>query len=110
MPWGHTGAWNESLRRYLKALIALRHRHPALRSGTFETLAAEGSVYAFSREAAGERLLGVLNVADEPAPLSVRLEGSAVELLTAAGEGLSVQGGRLTGTVAGRTGALLRLT
>ena len=108
-PWDHPKGWNEGLRHYLKALVALRHRHPALRRGSLQTRYAEGSVYAFSREADGERVLGILNVADRPVTLSVAL-GEAVGHENLTGEGLTVQNGVVTGTLGGRSSALLRLT
>jgi len=108
MPWAQPETWNESLRDYLKALVALRHRHPALRCGPLGTLHAEGSVYVFEREAEGERLVGVINTADEPATLSAELEAAEAESLI--GEGLTVAGGRLTGTLGGRSSTLLRLS
>ena len=111
MPWDQPETWNEGLRRYVKMLVALRHRHPALRRGTFRTFYAEGSVYAFERETEGERLVGVLNVADEPVTLSVQLpvpEAAGLEPLF--GEGLTVQDGVLTGTLGARSSALLSLT
>ena len=108
MPWDQPETWSKSLRGYLKMLVALRHRHPALRRGTFRTLYAEGSLYAFERETEGERLVGVLNVADEPVTLSVPLEAAGLEPL--AGEGLTLQAGVLTSTLEGRSSALLRLS
>ena len=111
MPWEQPEGWNEGLRSYLKMLVALRQRHPALRSGPFTTLYAEGSVYAFSREAEGERLLGVMNVSDAPVRVAVPVEAETrLESLTAGGEGLTLDGGMVTGTVEGRSSALLRLS
>ena len=75
-PWAHPESWNESLREYIKTLVALRHRHPALRRGTFRTLHAEGSVYVFAREVEGEGLVGVLNTSDQPATLSLPVEAA----------------------------------
>ncbi|QQE65970.1 alpha-amylase [Leptolyngbya sp. BL0902] len=42
-------AWNRSLLEIHKALIALRHQHPALRTGTYQVGYAEGHTYSFAR-------------------------------------------------------------
>lgn len=41
--------WDRNLLQMHKDLIALRHAHPALRTGAYKTLAAEGDCYVFSR-------------------------------------------------------------
>ncbi|MFO7914071.1 MAG: alpha-amylase family glycosyl hydrolase [Candidatus Krumholzibacteriales bacterium] len=41
--------------------ISIRHRHPALRTGSFTTVLAEGRVYSYLREKDGERVVVVLN-------------------------------------------------
>lgn len=42
-------AWNPELLRIHKALIALRHQHPALRTGAYRICYAEGHTYGFTR-------------------------------------------------------------
>ncbi len=107
-PWAQPETWNESLRGYVKALVALRHRYPALRQGTFGTLHAEGSVYVFAREVEGERIVGVLNTSAEAVTLSLSVEGAGLEPLI--GEGLTLESSKLTGTLGGRSSTLLRLS
>ena len=47
-------AWNRDLLQIHTALIALRHQHPALRTGTYQVCHAEGHTYGFTRTLAGE--------------------------------------------------------
>ena len=60
-PWDHEGEWNHSLRDFYRQAIALRHRFPALRTGSFETLYAQGDVYAFVRQLDGEVVIVLFN-------------------------------------------------
>ncbi len=54
-------AWNQDLLAYHRELIALRHRHPALRTGSYIPCFAEGSVYGFQRQEAGETVMVWVN-------------------------------------------------
>ncbi|CAN5765156.1 hypothetical protein BH24DEI2_BH24DEI2_02890 [soil metagenome] len=51
----------------------MRHAHPALRCGRFETLHAAAGLYVYLRELDGGKLIGVLNVGSEPAALELTL-------------------------------------
>jgi len=44
-----TDQWDHDLLKTHRDLIALRHAHPALRTGRYQTLAAEGECYVFAR-------------------------------------------------------------
>lgn len=81
MPWQNYPE-NGELYQYLKALITLRKRHPSLTSGTFQPVPvkAEG-VFAFRREAAGERLLVVLNNSDQWRQISLVEECTSLQPL-----------------------------
>ncbi|HPM24100.1 MAG TPA: alpha-amylase family glycosyl hydrolase [Phycisphaerae bacterium] len=65
---------DEQLAFYRQA-IALRHQHPALRSGTFRTLLTDdlADVWAFVRSGEGEHVLVVLNASDTPRAVRVTL-------------------------------------
>jgi alpha-amylase len=63
----------------IKALIALRHSHPALRRGTFTEVFAGNLVYAFVRELADDRILVVLNGAARPQKFAAIAQGELVE-------------------------------
>ncbi len=65
-PWGHEDHWNRHLLGVSKDLIALRHRHPALRSSDYRILwppdgADESMTYVFTRAAGDERILVAVN-------------------------------------------------
>ncbi len=113
LPWDNPESWNEPLRNYLKTLIACRHRFPALRGGVFRTRYAEGRLYAFERSlksgADDERLLGVINVAAEPAPFTLEVHAKTVQPLLGGGD-YTLQGGVLSGMVAGRSSLLYNLS
>lgn len=110
MPWDHPTTWNSALQRRVKEMIALRRARPALRGGSYETLRAEGALYVFRRQGEGETLIGLLNAGSEPVTVALPLEGERLEPLYGMGEGIELNGDKLTGTLSGRSSALLRLT
>jgi cyclomaltodextrinase len=65
-PWDTPETWDLEVLDYHKRLIALRHAHPALRTGTFHRLYADLDVYAFVRMLDGKRILVIVNAAEEP--------------------------------------------
>jgi glycosidase len=112
-PWG----WERSPRRkkihdHYARLIAIRHRHPALRTGRFETVLTEGKVYAFLREDENERIVVVLN--NEEAGRRVELplssfrfeEGTRFVDELGGGE-FTLRHGRLSLRLEGLSGAIL---
>ncbi|MCH7702413.1 MAG: alpha-glucosidase C-terminal domain-containing protein [Planctomycetes bacterium] len=60
---------------FYKRAIALRHAHPALRTGTFQTLLADDEldVWAFLRTSDTERVLVLLNASETARPVRVPL-------------------------------------
>ncbi|MEL6160316.1 MAG: alpha-amylase family glycosyl hydrolase [Cyanobacteria bacterium J06554_11] len=70
-------AWDKDILQMHKALIALRHRHPALRTGTYQTLAAEGDCYVFARILEKEMVIVAVNAGE--AAVQARLADMAVE-------------------------------
>ncbi|MEM9807080.1 MAG: alpha-amylase family glycosyl hydrolase, partial [Cyanobacteria bacterium P01_D01_bin.56] len=58
--------WNQKLLKLHKELITLRHAHPALRTGTYETLVAEGDTYGFIRRGESEIIVVVVNTGEIP--------------------------------------------
>ena len=79
MPWEQEETWNRDVLAYTKKLAALRLEHPALRRGRFETLYAAAGLYIYLRELEGKKLLGVLNVGDEPTSLNLDLATAGLE-------------------------------
>ena len=59
--------WNQDLLKLHRGLIALRHAHPALRTGDYKILAAEGDVFVFARTLPEEELLIAVNISEEAA-------------------------------------------
>jgi alpha-glucosidase len=79
---------------HYRRAIALRHAHPALRSGEQMEMRAEGDVIRFVRSAADERIFVAVNLSEEPAVV----EGS--------GQGWHIIGAELGGTAPGPDGKI----
>lgn len=54
--------WNYEIFEYHRQLIALRHAHPALRTGEYKVLYAEGTGYVFARTLGEEEVIVAVNV------------------------------------------------
>jgi len=113
MPWS-PGRWNQDLRRYIRRLIALRKRHPALRTGGFDTLHAVGELFVFSRRDEEATLIVLLNSGGPRRDLALPLELEQTREMggryrDALGDtGAEVRGGRLmVEALSERTGLLL---
>ena len=63
-PWDE-GQWDRDLYNFSKRAIALRHAHPALRRGQFETLYSNDDIYAFARRLDDDRLAVIFNAGGE---------------------------------------------
>ena len=72
--------WHPKLREYFRQtyhdLIALRHKHPALSTGSLAWLdnSAPDSVVTFMRQGFGEKFVTVVNLSNRPQSVSVRME------------------------------------
>ncbi|HJZ45747.1 MAG TPA: alpha-amylase family glycosyl hydrolase, partial [Roseiflexaceae bacterium] len=64
--WDRPDTWDMYALAYHKQLIAMRHAHPALRTGAYHRLYADDDTYAFARTSGGEALLVALNVGAAP--------------------------------------------
>lgn len=71
-PW-ERARWDEALLADFKRYVALRHDHPALRTGDYVELVAEEGVYAFARQSSDETLVIVLNAAEAERDVSLDL-------------------------------------
>jgi cyclomaltodextrinase / maltogenic alpha-amylase / neopullulanase len=96
--------------RYTK-LAAIRHAHPALRTGDFRTMHADGMLYGYVRSAGGEDFLVALNAgrADAAMPLDLSAWGGsarATDLVT--GEKVSWSG-KATVALPGETGRIFKV-
>ncbi len=80
-------AWDVSLFETHKTLIALRHEHPALRTGTYRTLAAEGDCYVFSRILGEEMMVVAVNSGDRTVQVRLAdMDGDSGEVLYGGGK------------------------
>src|SRR5262249_39716468 len=61
-PWDPT-QWNGDLRAFFKQAVAVRHAHPALRTGAYQPLYAADGTYAFARSQDSDYLIVALNTA-----------------------------------------------
>jgi cyclomaltodextrinase / maltogenic alpha-amylase / neopullulanase len=62
--------WDLAVLSYHRDLIKLRHEHPALRTGTYQVLLADGQVYVFARILDTEVVIVAVNVGMEPVTVS----------------------------------------
>jgi alpha-glucosidase len=95
-----------SLLNQYRRLLALRRAYPALVSGSYAKVEADGDLLVIEREQVGERLLIALNLGGNPA--DVTLAGQGIVLLAAAPgrEGQAVAG-RIE--LAGNDGVVVKL-
>lgn len=73
-PWQREAEWNHALLAFYRQATGLRHRYPALRTGSFETLYAQNDLYAFVRELAGELFVVVMNAGKKAAQVDLPVE------------------------------------
>jgi len=63
-PWDES-KWNHELHDFVKALIALRKAHPALRgAGSYKRLYSVDNIYAFKRETQNETIIVAMNASE----------------------------------------------
>lgn len=65
--------WEKDVLDYHRKLIAIRHNYPALRTGDYQILFAEGTVYVFARTLGTEELVIAVNIGTEPAHATVKV-------------------------------------
>ncbi|NET55339.1 MAG: DUF3459 domain-containing protein [Symploca sp. SIO2E6] len=70
-------AWNREVLDYHRQLIALRHAHPALRTGSYQVLLTEGMVYIFARQLAAEKLIVAVNAGTTKEKVTLKVSGLA---------------------------------
>ncbi|MFO0909992.1 MAG: alpha-amylase family glycosyl hydrolase [Isosphaeraceae bacterium] len=68
---------NPEFERFVRRLIALRRRTPALRRGAFERIVSEETLFAFTRTLGKSTLLIALNTGDRAQPLRATLGDAA---------------------------------
>jgi len=112
MPWDQTETWDREMLAFHKRMIAMRHAHPALRTGVYHRLYADDDVYAFARTSDDEALLVVANTAEAPREVVVPAgahfaEGLRLKAIYGDGE-TEVAGGQIRVTAPARDGVVLQ--
>jgi neopullulanase len=74
-PWQGQGQWDHDLLTFYRRAVALRHRTPALRTGTFQRLHASGGVYAFTRRLPQQCAVVIVNAQTRTATLDIDVTG-----------------------------------
>lgn len=111
-PWDRPATWDRDLLEFHRRAIALRHAHPALRTGTFRVLAAEGGALAYARSLGSEALVIALNAGESEARLTMPAPGAsdgAADVRFGEPIGAAFAGGRLRLQLAPRAGAVVAL-
>ena len=72
-PWDRPETWRLDTLAYHRELIRLRRELAVLRRGSYETLLAEGPLYAFARHLDGQTLVTVVNTAEASVDLQLPL-------------------------------------
>jgi neopullulanase len=73
-PWD-PGAWDQDLLAWTRKAVALRHAHPALRSGSYTCLYAADGLYALGRRYEADSVVAVFNAGRLPATLTLDVTG-----------------------------------
>jgi len=110
--WDRPHTWDMQALDYHKQLIAMRHAHPALRTGAYHRLHADDDSYVFARTNDDAALMIAINVADTPRSILVPTnglfaEGGELEPVYG-GSGARVEDGQIWLNLAGRDGLVLR--
>jgi neopullulanase len=72
-PWPTPDTWNTDLLDFYRQATALRHRHPVLRTGSFDILHAKGNILAFHRQLPGSEAVVAFNAAAKAATVKLNL-------------------------------------
>ncbi|MFQ3618808.1 MAG: glycoside hydrolase family 13 protein [Cyanobacteriota bacterium] len=102
--------WDRDALTYHRELIALRHNHPALRTGDYRTLAAVGHLYVFSRTLGQDSLLVAVNAGPDPAEVTLAadtLPTNPVDRHLWGTGDFQIAEGQLTLRLPGRSGLVL---
>lgn len=73
--------WDTEIWEYHRQLIALRHAHPALRTGHYRVLYAAGTIYAFARILEAETIVIAVNIGNATGKASIAQQTAALERL-----------------------------
>jgi neopullulanase len=106
-PWDEN-KWDKNLLTYIKELIAMRKKNPALRRGDFKRLWSDHGVYAFSRTFEGKTFVVALNTSESHQQIHVTHESNKTpKPVFGDASDISVND-RLHFTIPGRSGVVLK--
>ncbi len=108
--WNYTENQDRvALREYYKKLIKIRKENKALTKGDFHTLLAKEKIYSFLREYKGEEIVVVINNETSPRNITVDVPVKSAQLTDLmTGKTYKVDGGKVTLSLEGQTGAILK--
>ncbi|HAX86557.1 MAG TPA: alpha-amylase [Cyanobacteria bacterium UBA11370] len=66
--------WERDILEEHRKLIALRHAYPALRTGQYQVLFAEGTAYVFARILGTEEIIVAVNVGTESVSITIEVD------------------------------------
>jgi glycosidase len=90
--------WHQGIHDATRKLVALRHAHPALKSGELRTLRIFNGVYAYARVHENDRIIIVLNPRGAQPELSIDigdLSSTTCWVDALSGKTFSVENGKL---------------
>lgn len=76
-PWHQENDWDNDLLTFYQKATTLRHENPVLRRGRFQTLLAQGNIFAFRRFLDGNEAIVIFNNYDTPFPIKLSLPEDA---------------------------------
>jgi neopullulanase len=107
-PWDEA-KWDKNLLNYVKQIIALRKKNPALRRGDFKRLWSTDGVYAFSRTLDDKTFIVAVNASGSPQQAQVAFEaGKNSQPVFGAASEISAEGGKLKFTIPARSGVVFK--
>ena len=109
-PWDES-KWDTDLLAFFKRAIALRHAHPALRSGGYTSLYGQDNVYALARHLDGDRVVVIFNKGQLPEeaviPVGELFQDGATLADAWTGHTYTVQNGALKAAILPRSALVL---
>ena len=104
--------WDREILEYHRQLIALRHAYPALRTGDYQVLHAQGLVYVFARTLGSEEIVVAVNAGTDSANVSLaanKLRSHPSKLLFGSAEiEFAANGAQLNLKLPPRAGCILK--
>ncbi len=79
-PWDQS-EWNLKLHEKIRELALLRHAIPALRTGSYQTLMADGDLLAYLRKDENDIVIVVINRSEKAQKFDLDLHGSVPDLV-----------------------------